>query len=129
MSMLAASGRMPTVYDADIAGDGSDDLSGGGGVLYAVVHFTSTPFGARECEVGSPDHVLRAGWISFGDHLSVVGGVDRSYWREVLHLNFLDWLWTPVPSTNSSTPLSIVASRVRWSIAPGGAAHLYVFGP
>jgi hypothetical protein len=117
-----------TIYDAAIAGDGIGSLAGSE-YLYAVCRITAVPFGTRELEVGSSDHILRAGWISFGDSLGVIGGVTLDYWREVWWLDFITTLHTPRPSgVFGGAPLSEVASRVRWHIPPGGAAWLYVFG-
>lgn len=114
------------VYDADISGDGDDDLAGSA-VIYAICHMGTIGGGVRELETGSPDHILRAGWISFGDVLSAIGATPRSYWRSVWWLDFVDSMYTPDPST-AGGPTTLVATRVRWHLPPGGAAHLYVFG-
>lgn len=119
---------MGVYFDADIAGDGRADLVGGNLILYALVHGTARGAGVRELEVGSPDHVLRAGWVSFGDHLSVIGGVDRDYWRAVWWLDFDDAMYTPDPSSSGGAPFALFATRVRWHLPVGSAAHLYVFG-
>jgi hypothetical protein len=116
------------MYDADIAGEGIDSLSGSH-IWYAVARIITVPPSARILEVASDGHILRAGWISFGDTLSVIGATSRDYWRSVWWLDFIDSLWTPVPSTGEGGgPLALAASRVQWSIPTGGLAHLYVFG-
>jgi len=116
------------IYSASIAGDGAASM-GGSAVWYAVCHMTAVAAGARELEVGSSDHLLRAGWVAFGDTLSVIGATARDYWRAVWWLDFVDSLYTPVPSTGEAGgPLGLVASRIRWHIPVGGAADIYVFG-
>lgn len=117
---------MPTYLDRDISGDDSDVLPGNS-LIYAVVHVTSVGVEARPVEGGS-DRYLRLGWIAFGDSLSVIGSVERFYWREPVYLNYLDTLWTPDPSTSGGGALTLVGSRVRWHLGVGAAAHLYIFG-
>lgn len=116
------------LYDADIAGDGSAVLTGSN-VFFLVCHLTATGGPVRELEQGSPDHILRAGWLSLGDQLNVIGGVDLEYWRAPIWLDFIDTLWTPVPSgIHAGAALTLLATRVRWHLAIGCAGHLYIFG-
>lgn len=120
---------MPFVmYDADIAGDGTDALISGH--IYIAACFIDTPgAGTRPLEVGSDGHVLRAGWISFGASLAIIGGVTRSYWRQVWWLDFLASMWTPDPSNDLGLgTLSLAADQVQWHLPPGGHAHLWVYG-
>jgi hypothetical protein len=117
-----------SIYDAGISGDGSDSLTGSQ-LWYAICRLDPVGGGVRELETGSPDHVLRAGWVAFGDPISAIGGVSRVYWRAVWWLDFVESMFTPEPSTDVfNNPLTMACSKVRWHIPVGGSAHLYVFG-
>jgi len=119
---------MPAYYDASISGDGSASLSGGTSVLYFAVHFTAQGAEARELEVGSPDHLLRLGWVALGRNLTLPSDSARDYWMEPIHLNFLNTRWTMAPNGNASGSFFMSADRVRWHLSSGAAARLYVFG-
>lgn len=118
---------MPTLFAGTIAGDSGATLAGSE-IFYAVCHFTSVGAPVRELEVGSPDHILRAGWVSFGDSLSVIGGSPISYWLPVWWLDFVSSFWTPNGSVVGTTPVGQNATLVRWHLQPGGSAELYVYG-
>lgn len=118
---------MPAYFDADISGDGSSALLSNQ-VVYMVVHMITPSAGVRELESGSPDHVLRAGWVAFGDTLNVIGGVSRAYWRPPIFLDFNDLLWTPIPSAQPGTAFEMQATLLRWHIPVSGLYHAYVFG-
>lgn len=120
---------MPSVlYDADIAGAGVDSLVSGH--VWVAACFVDTPgSGYRPVEPTSDGHILRAGWVSFGSTLAVIGGVTRNYWRAVWWLDFLASLYSPDPSTDSSgAALALASDRVQWYLPPGGHAHLWVLG-
>lgn len=117
---------MPAYFDDDISGDGQETFPGGE-VLYAVVHVTTVGPEARLVAPAVADQYLRLGWFAFGDSLDVIGGA-RDYWRDAVWINFLDTLWTPVPSSNDPVALGLVATRLRWHLTFGTEAHMYVFG-
>lgn len=117
---------MPTYLDQDIAGDGQADLAGAS-VWYLVLHVTALGDEARLPAPSVPDQIMRFGWLALGDTLDVIGGA-RPYWRDPLWINFTDVLWTPVPSSDSSGPLALVATLLRWHLSVGAAAHVYVYG-
>jgi len=117
---------VPTYLDRDIGGDGSDVFTGNQ-VLYAVVRLTSLGGDVRDGDVGS-GQILRAGWITFGDELAVIGSTAE-YWRELIYLNFTTTLYTPNPSTDAASgALRLIASRVKWHLSFGTNGHIYVFG-
>lgn len=96
-------------------------------VIYALVHVTALGNVFREPELSDTDHVLRLGWIAFGTSLHALGGAQA--WREPIHINFTDFLWTPVPEYSSSGPqFTIRHDRVRWSLHGGATAYLHVEG-
>jgi hypothetical protein len=117
---------VPAYLDRDISGSGQDSLSGIH-VLYMVIHLTALGPEVRQPTFADTDSIMRAGWVAFGDTLSVIGSA-RPYWREPMWINFEDLMWTPDPSTNSSTPLDLVASLFRWHLGAGTTAHVYIFG-
>lgn len=117
---------MPAYFDSDLSGDGQDVFPGGE-VLYLIVHVTDPGVEARQPSPLVADQYVRIGWLALGDNLSLIGGA-RDYWREPIWLNFLDTLWTPDPSSNTPNPLGLVATRIRWHLGVGAAAHCYVFG-
>lgn len=117
---------MPVAYDADIADQGVDNLAANQPV-YAVLHITALGPAVRPLEAFAPDHFMRIGWLSFGDTLSVIGATARDYWREPIWIDVTDFFWTPIPSGIAGTPAILNASRVRWVLATGTTAHLYVF--
>lgn len=117
--------RMGVLYNASIANHGSDSLSSGDQILYAALHFTTLPSSRRLINLYD-DHSLRMGYITFGDTVSV-GAFTGACWRSPIWLDFTSVLWTPDPSGNSSTPLGLYASLVRWDLGDG-VADLFVYG-
>lgn len=118
---------MAVYYDADVSGQGSADLVGGSSVLYFSVELTALGPLVTVPNADETGHVLRAGWVSLGDHFDLGGG-DVDWWREPIWIDFTRTLWTPLPTNDSGGPLTIVATRVRWSFSVDTTAHLHVFG-
>ena len=118
---------MTVLYDADISGAGSDVLAGSE-IWYAAILVSTPPDGARLLEGPPLGHYLRMGYVSFGSTLSVIGGTAIQYSRAPIWLDFIDTMWTPIPSTVNGQVQSMVADSVHWWIPPGGLAHLYVYG-
>ena len=116
------------MYDADISGAGVDALVSGH--LYIAACFIDTlGAGTRPLEPASDGHVLRAGWVSFGASLAVVGGVTRNYWRAPWYLDWHASMFTPDPSNDLGLgALSLACDQVQWYLPPGGHAHLWVYG-
>jgi hypothetical protein len=119
-----------TVYaDTDISGQGQVDFGAGVQINYALVHLTNVGPAARPVMNGDADHFVRIGFIAFGNDSDSIGGVIRTYWLDPFYLNWVDSEWVPVPQLESPPVLfSNYARRVRWSLAPGAAGHLFVFG-
>lgn len=120
---------MTVLFDNDISGDGISDLVGSNHVLFWECHLTALGGDVRELEVTAPDHILRAGWVSLGDRFTIGTGPFLDRWRQPVQLNFLETLWTPIPSDSPGGSLSVLATRVRWHLSPGTLGHLFVFGP
>jgi hypothetical protein len=118
---------MGVLLDRDISGAGTDSLAGLN-VWYAVHHFFTLGLEVRDLDGTVDDYFLRAGWVSFGDSLSVIGGVALDYWRTPVHLNFHEQLITPIPTDDGSSVFVMRASRIRWFLSPGCTGHIYVYG-
>jgi hypothetical protein len=119
---------VPVLLDRDIANSGADSLSGGTGVLFVSVQVLTVGGEARPLEVADPDHYLRLGWFSLGDHFSVETGPELDWWRAPVYVDLLNTLWTPVPTDSPGGSLTVQCTRIRWSLGPGTTAHLHVFG-
>lgn len=116
------------MFEDDVFGSGHASLSGSSSVIFVAAHVLVVPWEARPLEVDDPDHYLRMGWFSLGDHFSVPGDATvRDWWRAPVWLDFLDSLWTPIPSGGAATT-TVQATQIRWSIGNPGVVHLYVFG-
>jgi len=113
--------------DIDISGTGIADLGGVQNLLFFGVFLDVLGLDVRLTEPARTDHMLRAGWVALGDHFDAIGGVDRDYWRAPIWLDFPAVLWTP-PSTEtiSTVPVSLLASRLRWSLSDGTSGHIFV---
>lgn len=129
-SRLLAAPRavMPAYFDADISGSGQSALVSNN-VIYLVCRLTTLDRSVRILDPIPPaDHILRAGWLSLGDVLNVIGGVNVDYWREPIFLDFETTLWTPIASGGGGGPFTLQATLVRWSLAGSTSGHLYIFG-
>lgn len=119
---------MATYLDRDISGSGIDDLTGGNAVQFFLLHLTTIGPTARQLDGLADDRIIRAGWIAFGRTLNLIGATSRDYWHAPIFIDFADRRWIPEPNQNSSTVLTIVATRVRWYLSPGTAGRLLVVG-
>jgi hypothetical protein len=119
---------MTVMLDRDIAGGGSDLLTGTSNLLFWTVHITNVGPEARPLEVAVPDHYLRLGWISLGDHFSEGTDPARDWWRQAVWLDFIDNLWTPPATGETTISFHVQATRIRWYLTPETTGHLYCFG-
>jgi hypothetical protein len=120
---------MTLYFDGSVSGSGVADLVSGQDVQFVSVDVTTVGPLSSIIEADNPDHVLRVGWVSLGDHFDVGFG-DVDHWREIIWVNFEQVLWTPQPSgIVGGAPLSVLARRVRWWFNSGTVAWLRVFGP
>lgn len=119
---------MTVMLERDIVGSGADALVGTNNLLFIAVQVTAVGGDARPLEVTDPDHYLRLGWFSVGDNFSVGVGPLTNWWRAPVWVDFLDFLWTPIPSGNGAGPLFLQATQFRWSLTLGTEAHVLVFG-
>jgi hypothetical protein len=119
-----------TVYaDTDISGQGQVDFGGGVQINYHLVHLTAVGPAARPVMNGDPDHFVRIGFIAYGNDSDVIDATSRTYWEDPIYLNWIDSEFAPIPQLQSPPTLfAFFARRVRWSLAPGAAGHLFVFG-
>lgn len=119
-----------TVYaDLDISGQGEQSFGGGRQINFALIHLSDPGPAARPIGLDI-DHFLRIGYIAFGaDSDAIDFPTSRTYWSAPIWIDFLNFLYHPVP-TLQSPPVDFAfwASRVRWSLGPGAAGHLFVSG-
>ncbi len=118
---------MPSIYyDSDVSGSGSATLSGSQIIFVSADIVTPSPAGTRLVDA---DEWLRQGWWVLGDSFDIGLGTFE-YWHEKHFLNFDHNVYSPDPSTDNGTTsfLTLVATRIRWQIAPFGLAHLHVLG-
>lgn len=114
-----------TAIDTDISGQGTLDLGVVANMLFWEVHLDTLGNLVRIPDLADPDRVLNAGWIAWGDHNSVIGGVDRVYWREPVWLNFVDQIHVVDFNDLGGTPPTFIASWFRWSLSPDTHGHIY----
>jgi len=117
---------MTVLYDADIAGDGVD-LMAGSSVIYMVWYLNVLDPEVRQVHPSVPEYILRAGFISFGDSLAVIGG-SNFYWQPPIWLDWIRGMWTPTPNTVGGGPTEQYGPRIRWHLNGTTAGHVYIFG-
>jgi hypothetical protein len=118
---------MPVYLDRSIAGDGVDILTGSQ-IIYMVVSLSTIDPLVRVLEPSAPDHFLRAGWISFGDSLTLFGGGPLFYWEQPIYLDFAQTLWTPDPASAPGGVTTGFGTRIRWHLNGVTAGDVHVFG-
>jgi hypothetical protein len=111
--------------DTDISGQGTYDVGSSAQMLFFEVHLDTLGPLVRIPELSDPDHLLRAGFITWGDINNAIGGVDRIYWKPPLWLDFVDQLYTPTGDNVAGQPITFIAHWFRWSLGPGTSGHIY----
>jgi hypothetical protein len=116
-----------SLYDADISDSGSAALLGSR-VLY--IAWDVTDLGGIGHLAGSVDDeaITGVGGVALGDNFAIGSGSAVDRWHPFIWFNTQYGLWTPSPAADGSGFLYEVATRIRWSLSVGAAAHLYVFG-
>lgn len=114
-----------TRFDSAVSGSGSASWSSAA-VLFVSCDITTVGLGPRI--VDDADHIIRAGWFSLGDSFDIgLGTFD--YWRLPIWVDFVHFLWTPIPSDLvGGAALALTTTRIRWHFESGVIAHLHVFG-
>lgn len=105
-----------------------DNLTGGTSVQFFLCHLTSIGGLVRPLDELPDDRIVRAGWITFGRTLNLIGATSRDYWHPPIFLHFADQRWVPDPNQSNTQILTLVATRVRWYLSPGTEGHLLVVG-
>lgn len=118
-----------SAYHDTVSGTAEVSLAATSQILFVAIRLAVVGDGVRYVEAGRTDHLLRAGWVSLGDHFDIGDGTDRNYWRAPIWADFEHTLWT-CNATHVGTgldPTTVVASRVRYSFSPGTTAEVLVF--
>jgi len=120
---------MPLFFDAEVSDAGSASWVGFQEVLYVATHVVTLGPGVRSAGDQVDDHVLRVGFWALGDNFAIAPDAAHDWWHPPVWCDFVDQLWTPVPSTDAAhQALALFASRVRWAFGLGTTVHLTVFG-
>lgn len=114
------------VFDDDITGTDLADFGSSQVIQFALVHLDTLGVGVRPLEIEADDHILRAGWITFGHKEFLVGGGERFYWDAPFFLDFVNSRWHPSPATVGGSGGGIYAWGVRWHLSSGTTGHLVV---
>lgn len=114
-----------TAIDIDISGQGTYDVGSAANMLFWECYLDTLGPLVRVPELTDPDHILRAGFITWGDNNSVIGGVDRIYWKPPHWLSFQAEIYTTGIDDLGGTPSTFVAHYFRWSLSPGTSGHIY----
>ena len=114
-----------TAIDIDFSGQGTYDIGSAVNMLFWECHLdTLGPF-TKVPEPNDIDHVIRAGFITWGDENPVIGGVNRVYWKAPFWLDWIDQIYTTGIDDLGGTPATFVARWFRWSLLPGTSGHIY----
>jgi len=116
-----------TAIDIDISDQGTYDVGSAANMLFWETHIdTLGPF-VRQTDPENLDRIFQAGFIAWGDNNSVIGGVDRIYWKPPVFLEWVDQIYTTGIDSIGGTPAAFVAHFFRWSLSPGTTGHIYGF--
>jgi len=118
---------LPTYIDRTIAGDGVDILAGSQ-IVYAAISLTTFDPMIRVVDPANPDYFLRAGWIAFGDSLTLFGAGPLFFWQRPIFLDFAQTLWTPDPASVPGGVATGFGTRIRWHLTGITAGQVHVFG-
>lgn len=116
---------MPVYLDQAIDTDGQAALAGLY-VIVVVVKLTALGGLVTVTDAGSPDHVLRAGWVAIGDGIDIGDGVE-TFWDPPQWIDFVNARFAYDFDQNFVLNVRR-ANRIRWHLSPGTTAHLHVDG-
>jgi hypothetical protein len=109
-----------TLHNAVVSGGGSASFASGF-VVDVHVHVTVIPNQWKMLD-SETDSLFKAGWVCLGNNYTVpVDGVARSYWYDRRWVNWIDWSMDFI-----QTPSGIWANRIRWRLASGVSARIFV---
>lgn len=121
---------MPFIpFEGSISGQGSNVFGTEAQVLFVAVDLSVLGETIRLTEPLYSDHMLRAGWFSLGDNFDIGDGITQDYWRAPIWCDFPQTLWTANATHVGSglDPLTVISSRIRWSLSPGTSGWMRVF--
>jgi hypothetical protein len=103
----------------DISGEGSAALDSAGYVDHVTIHLTDLGLLPSTYGAVAPLKVFRAGWWAFGATFQEDDAVDRFYCGRIMWIDFVDQVF-------NGEPLNRYWDSVRWNLATGVAAHIFV---
>lgn len=119
---------MPSVtYEATLTDEGSAAL-GGSRVFYVAWQITTEGPTIRRPHSWDPNTVIGAGFWQLGNDLTDLGLISAVGWADEHWLYATVGQWIAPPGAVGTDFSAAIAGHIRWTIAPGTAVHLYVFG-
>lgn len=119
---------MPSVtYEATLSGAG-DAVLGGSRVFYVAWEITTVGPTIRYPHSWDPNTLLGAGFWQLGNDLTDLGLISGIGWAEPHWLASMIGQWIAPPGLVGTEFSAALATRIRWTLAPGTEVHLYVFG-
>lgn len=111
---------MATLHNAVVSGGGSASFTASF-VVDLFVHLTAIP---AQWKLGDleADSLFKAGWVCLGNNFTIpVDAVARVYWYDRKWVNWENWGWADTQMANG-----VWANRVRWRLASGVSARIFV---
>ncbi len=114
-----------TAIDIDISGQGTYDVGSAANMLFWETYLDTLGPLVRQIDSDNIDRIFQAGFITWGDNNSVIGGVDRIYWKLPVFLEWRAQIYTTGIDDLGGVPSTFVAHYFRWSLSPGTTGHIY----
>lgn len=118
---------MTVYFNSDVIDSGSTDFGTGVRINFALAHVINKGPKVHPGQEG--DQTFGAGWFSFGADADVIDSTTRTYWAEPVWVNFENFEWHPVPTTDASAnDFGVWARRMRWWCSPSTTIWLWIYG-
>jgi hypothetical protein len=120
---------MAQLVEQHISGNGEANFSGSS-VAFILVHLTVLGPDVFVRDLGNPDQLIKAGWLSLGSTTDLVESTSHTYWNKPIWLDFVDFIWHPYPTNQHGNPpdFGVWADTIRWALSPDTEADIIVWG-